>query len=61
MALDAVVAESISNRLEDRGTNNVYLMNKKEEMIESIFINSQKHLNKQKIEIESITLESEIS
>ena len=36
-------------------------MNKKEEMIESIFINSQKTFEQAKIEIESITLESEIS
>lgn len=54
VAIDKNVAKSISNHLEIRGTNAVFLTNQYEEEINSIFISEEKSFEQAKAEIEAI-------
>lgn len=54
VAIDKNVAKSISNHLEIRGTNAVFLTNQYEEEINSIVISEEKSFEKAKAEIEAI-------
>lgn len=55
VAIDKNVAKTISNHLEIRGTNAVFLNNQQEEEINSIFISEEKTFEQAKAEIEAIT------
>jgi hypothetical protein len=55
VAIDKNVASSISNHLEIRGTNAVFLANECEEKINSIVISKKKNFEKAKSEIEAIS------
>jgi len=55
VAIDKNVANSISNHLEIRGTNAVFLTNQHEKEINSIFISEEKSFEKAKLEIEAIS------
>lgn len=55
VALDGQVANSISNHLENRGVNAVFLANEFEEKINSIVISKEKNFEKAKSEIEAIS------
>lgn len=54
VAIDKNVANSISNHLEIRGTNAVFLTNEQEKQINSIFISKKKSFEQAKAEIEAI-------
>ena len=54
VAIDKQVANSISNHLETRGTNAVFIANEYEEQINSIFNSEEKTFEQAKAEIEAI-------
>jgi hypothetical protein len=54
VAIDEEIANTISNHLQARGTNAVFLANELEEQINSIFISENKNFQQVKEEIENI-------